>query len=260
MHLPARPYSRPQGLVVILTISTVTFLPPMAKAQEHVSSEFLGVVQLDPITINGQDDPLNFSSVHEGEDIEKGRLRNFEDVLRATPGIGVNSSGGTNLSTIYIRGVGSMYPMSLDDSAATFTLDGSPLSARHISLGTLDAERIEVLKGPQGTKSSAAALAGTVNVITAKPSRVQEGYLRSEIGQEGQYLLEGAVGGPLSETLSGRASADDAATRSCHSEILHQCLSHDLAGRRSSGLWCERGGGGRRDGAKLHRRDGTRRR
>lgn len=206
MHLPARPYSRPRGLVVILTISTVTFLPPMAKAQEQVSPEFLGVVQLDPITINGQDDPLNFSSVHEGEDIEKGRLRNFEDVLRATPGIGVNSSGGTNLSTIYIRGVGSMYPMSLDDSAATFTLDGSPLSARHISLGTLDAERIEVLKGPQGTKSSAAALAGTVNVITAKPSRVQEGYLRSEIGQEGQYLLEGAVGGPLSETLSGRVA------------------------------------------------------
>ncbi len=206
MRLPTRPISCPHTFVIVLTISSTSFFPAMGRAQDQETSEFLGVIQLDPITIEGQNDLMSSSTVHEREDIEQGRLQNFEDVLRATPGVGVNSSGGTNLSTVYIRGVGSMYPMSLDDSAATFTLDGSPLSARHISLGTLDAERIEILKGPQGTKSAAAALAGTVNVITAKPSRALEGYLRSEMGQEGQYLLEGAVGGPLSESLSGRVA------------------------------------------------------
>ncbi len=187
-----------------LTCLLSTVAPVSLLAQDAQTAADPDVTVLDPITIEGLGEVSGSASILEQEDIEEGRLANFEDVLRSVPGIDINSSGGTNLSTIYIRGVGSLYPMSLDDSAATFTLDGSPLSARDISLGTLDVERIEVLKGPQGTKSSAAALAGTMNVITAKPTRHLEGYVRGEFGQEGQYLSEMAIGGPLTPSLSGR--------------------------------------------------------
>lgn len=161
-------------------------------------------IQLDPITVTGRDADKGSATVFTAEEIEDQRLYTLENVLRATPGVNVNSSGGTNLSTIYIRGVGSMYPMSMDDSMATVTFNGSPLSARHIALSTLDVERIEILKGPQGTRSGANAGAGIVNIVTLKPTPELEGYARGEYGQENQRLLEAAVGGPLTQTLSAR--------------------------------------------------------
>jgi len=83
--------------------------------------------------------------VMDGITLEQRRLLNVEQVLRATPGVNVNSSGGANVSTIYIRGVGALYPMSMDDSSVALNVDGSPLSTRNISIGTLDVDQIEVL-------------------------------------------------------------------------------------------------------------------
>jgi len=80
-------------------------------------------------------------SVTAGEAMEQRGLASVEDVLRATPGVHVNSSGGANVSSIYIRGVGALYPMSMDDTSVVVNIDGSPVSSRHISLGNLDVEQ-----------------------------------------------------------------------------------------------------------------------
>lgn len=164
-----------------------------------------GKTQEDP-----KDLPFGITLVS-GEEIEERGLTSIEDVLRATPGVNVNSSGGANVSSLYIRGIGALYPMSMDDTSVAVNLDGSPLSSRHISLGNLDVEHIEVLKGSQGTLFGGLAEAGAINITTRKPTRHVEGYARGEYGQEGQHLVAGAIGGPLTDQLSGRIAIQQSA-------------------------------------------------
>lgn len=169
-------------------------------------------IELKPVTVTARrgteqarDVPFGLTVI-EGEDLEERGLTSLEDALRATPGVNVNSSGGANVSTLYIRGVGALYPMSMDDTSVAVNVDGNPLTSRHISLGNLDVEQVEILKGPQGTLFGGLGEAGAVNITTRKPTRTAEGYLRGEFGQEGHYLTEGAVSGPLSDSLSARVA------------------------------------------------------
>ncbi|WP_323369825.1 TonB-dependent receptor, partial [Pseudomonas helleri] len=167
-------------------------------------------VQLPASTVTArmeQEDPKEVPislSVISGEQLRTQRLDTLESALRNTSGVSVNSSGGPNDFNVLIRGVGSLYQMSMDDSSVAFNIDGVPVSSRSLGFGTLDVERIEVLKGPQGTLSGAIGQAGAMNITTRQPTRELEGYVRGEVGQEGQFLTEGAIGGPISDRLSGR--------------------------------------------------------
>ena len=76
---------------------------------------------------NAKDLPYTVEVI-DGITLEQRRLLNVEQVLRATPGVNVNSSGGANVSTIYIRGVGALYPMSMDDSSV------APVSYTHLDV------------------------------------------------------------------------------------------------------------------------------
>ncbi len=150
-------------------------------------------------------------------------LRNIDDLTRLTPGVtfqrnGTTSSGNFNDedSDINIRGV--------DSTAGTSTvgiyIDDTPIQGRHISFTSFNAfpalfdlERVEVLRGPQGTLFGAGSEGGTVRFIQPAPDlRETSVYLRSEIattrGGDPSYELGGAVGGPLiDDRLGVRVSA-----------------------------------------------------
>jgi len=68
----------------------------------------------------------------------------------------------------------------------------------------VEVERVEVFKGPQGTLFGGLGEAGAVHISTRKPTREFEGHVKGEYGQHAQYAVESAVGGPLTDTLSGR--------------------------------------------------------
>lgn len=161
-------------------------------------------IALGTLLVEGRAASDYTATVFSGSELEALGLNTVEQVLRMTPGVNVNSSGGTNLSTIYVRGVGSMYPMNMNDGAVPMSIDGAPVSARHMSLGTLDVEWMDILKGPQGTTSGVSGLGGVVDITTRRPTRVLEGYGRIEYGEQGQSLLEAAIGGPMGDTVSGR--------------------------------------------------------
>lgn len=151
-------------------------------------------------------------SVVGGDELESRRLFSMEEALRSVPGVDINSWGGVNDANIRIRGVGSLYQVSADDSSVVVNVDGVPLSARNASLGTLDVERVEVLKGPQGTLFGRNSEAGAVNVTTRRPTRHVEGYVRGELGEQGQHLEEAVISGPLSEKFSGRFAVRNSGT------------------------------------------------
>lgn len=143
-------------------------------------------------------------TVISGDDQENRRFYSLEEALRSTPGVDVNSWGGFNDTNIRIRGVGSMYQFNADDSSVVLNIDGVPLSASNASLAILDIEQTEILKGPQGTLFGKNSEAGAINITTRRPTQKTEGYIRGEVGQQGQFMVESAAGGALLKQLSGR--------------------------------------------------------
>ncbi len=143
-------------------------------------------------------------SVIDGDAVEERGTTNLEDILMGTPGIGINSFGDSNGASMKIRGVGSLNRTGVDDSSVILYVDGMPHGVADLSSQTLDTERVEVLKGPQGTLYGRNSEAGAINMVSRKPTDVPEGYVRGELGTGMHRLAEGAISGPIVDTLKGR--------------------------------------------------------
>lgn len=142
-------------------------------------------------------------SVIDGEEVEARRLQSAEEVLRSEPGVAIDLSD-VNSANVIIRGVGSLYRVSRDDSSVALNVNGVSMSMHSVNMGTLDVERIEVLKGSQGTLFGGNSHAGAINITTKRPTRALEGHGRAEFGQGHEHLQEAVISGPLSTILSGR--------------------------------------------------------
>lgn len=129
-----------------------------------------------------------------------------EDLNVIAPGVQIGTGG--NMPQIYIRGIGNNVSNYLAEGTVAFNLDGVYISQPQTTRGMFyDLQRVEVLKGPQGTLYGRNASGGAINVITAKPKL---GDMRgfSEV-QAGNYNLlqgTGAVNLPLGDTVALRAS------------------------------------------------------
>jgi iron complex outermembrane receptor protein len=109
---------------------------------------------------------------------------------------------------VNVRGVGSSQFSPLGSSAVGFVQDGVPLEGNiGLTSGFFDLERIEVLKGPQGTIYGLDATGGVISVVTARP-RIGEtsGSISGEYGNYDQLKLEGSVNVPFGTQLAGRIS------------------------------------------------------
>lgn len=155
---------------------------------------------------SAKDVPFSLT-VMDDTDLENKRLKNFEDALRQTPGVDIQTYGSLNTDIMRIRGVGSLYQIGMDDTSVLINLDGVPQSLGMASMSIMDVERVEVMKGPQGTLMGRNSEAGAVNIITRKPTRHPEGYIKGEYGTENTFDMEAAVSGPITETLSARLAA-----------------------------------------------------
>jgi iron complex outermembrane receptor protein len=129
---------------------------------------------------------------------------NIEGLQRLVPSISFGND--FNFAKLFIRGVGLSSSLPGVDPSVALHVDGMVVSLAQAQLGSMfDLERVEVLRGPQGTLYGRNATGGAVNLITAKPTSEVEGYVRMTVGgPDLQFLGEAAVGGPLSEKIRGR--------------------------------------------------------
>jgi len=129
-----------------------------------------------------------------------------------TPGVQINMEYG-NAPTFTIRGVNVNDFGAGTSPAAAVYVDGI-YKASSINSGPqlFDLERVEILKGPQGTLWGKNTTGGAVSVITRKPTQETEGYFQVGFGSYDRVEFEGAIGGSLTDNLSARLSMQSIAS------------------------------------------------
>jgi iron complex outermembrane receptor protein len=111
------------------------------------------------------------------------------------------------MAKLFIRGVGANTSTTGSETGVAMHVDGAFVARAEAQLASIfDLERVEVLRGPQGTLYGRNAVGGSVNLITAKPTQDVEGYFRGTIGDYEMLNLEGAISGPITEQILGRVA------------------------------------------------------
>lgn len=124
-----------------------------------------------------------------------------------TPGYNFVDTGVRGSNTPNIRGVGSFFPQSSDDSSVPVFIDGVPVALRAQDRELFDIERIEVLRGPQSSIFGRNAQAGAINITTSAPTQTPFFQIGSEYGSFDAFQVTGIASGPITDTLAGRVSA-----------------------------------------------------
>lgn len=130
-----------------------------------------------------------------------------QDLNKLVPGLGIGTGAGS-ASQIYLRGVGTYSITALSDPAVAFNIDGVYLARSTAINGNFyDVERVEVLKGPQGTLYGRNATGGAVNIVSQKPKKNFEAGVGLDVGNYDLIKVDGFVNLPASDVLSMRLAA-----------------------------------------------------
>lgn len=234
----------------IASAQAATTAPAPSKAASAAQGQAGGPVQVDQVivTANRRIETLqNVSGVVQtidGDQLRKDGITEIRDLQNDIPGMNIANQEG-NIE-IYIRGVGSSNNTELGDPGAAPHINGIYIP-RPRGMGTMfyDLERVEVNKGPQGTLYGRNAMAGTLNIITAKP-RFDHlgGYVQFGGGDHGSGL-ELALNVPVTQTFALRVAGFQESKTSDFKNAspdptagaLAPAGKEDNAGARVSALW-----------------------
>ena len=182
---------------------TLNFTPSVS-AQDQGDSESFGIEEIivtaRKIEESAQDVPVAITAIT--EELRKSNIRNLSDLQGFAPNVIIGNfgsrSGGANLN---IRGISP--PRSDDnsfDAPIAVMIDGVHLgTAAGQILENFDLERVEVLRGPQGTLFGKNTVGGVINVVRSKPTGEFGARLKATIGEDGQQELRAVVNFPISE-------------------------------------------------------------
>lgn len=142
-----------------------------------------------------------------GEQLNSLGYTNAQQVTRLAAGVSTVQPNGEANYSIAIRGASSSDFTSNNESPVSVYVDEAYISQMSgAGFMLFDMERVEILRGPQGTLFGRNATGGLAHYITRKPSQEADGYAKITVGEYSQIKLEGAFGGPISDTVSGRIS------------------------------------------------------
>lgn len=143
-----------------------------------------------------QDIPVSVSAFGAAQ-IERAGIGSLENIAPRVPSFYFGSFGASR-PQLYIRGIGTRSFDPGSESSVGVFVDDVYLGRSSGSFGSLkDIERIEVLRGPQGTLYGRNTIAGAINVISKAPTRQFEGVIEGGISNFDGYEFLAAVGGPV---------------------------------------------------------------
>jgi iron complex outermembrane receptor protein len=140
-----------------------------------------------------EDVPGSVSSI-DGQSIERSGARSVREATERVPNMMFTEFSSRRLSFPFIRGIGS----GIGEPAVVTYIDGVPqLSSGSTNLPPLDLERIEVLRGPQGSLYGRNALGGVLNILSARPATEPEAEFSGTFGTARQQDLRAHFSGPV---------------------------------------------------------------
>jgi iron complex outermembrane receptor protein len=170
--------------------------------------------RLDEIVVTAQRRSENVQKVPiavtviTGEDLEKRQTFSAEQLVQQVPSLTFRK-GTTNVnSSLNIRGIGTTSFSAGSEPAVSTVVDGVVFArSGQAFFDFFDVERIEVLRGPQGTLFGKNASAGVVSIVTRRPSATTRGFAEASYFEGDEYRLRAGVSGPISDTLRGGVTA-----------------------------------------------------
>ena len=146
-------------------------------------------------------------SVVGGDQLQSGVINDVRDLQNVAPELNVGEVVG--LMKITMRGLGNTSNTRGEDTEVTFYVDGAVVARQEAqSMTMFDLERVEVLRGPQGTLYGRNSTGGTLNLITKKPTQDFQGYVNVTGGNYNFMKLDAAFGGPLTDNILGRFAVE----------------------------------------------------
>ena len=142
------------------------------------------------------------------EALRRSGVESVLDLGQISPSLGLSGGGGP-LTSVFIRGVGANTVNPLFDAGVAQNYDGVYLARPNVAMGLAfyDMERLEILKGPQGTLYGRNATGGVINYIPVRPELGEtSGYAQAEFGNYSRLGFEGAVNFPVGDTAAFRIS------------------------------------------------------
>lgn len=207
-----------------IAVTSALFSPGVVAQTETDSTDLPSMlVSADFRPAEAQDIPVSLTTF-DGEIIESRGAQHIEDVLNLAPNVNL-SSGASRGQFFQIRGIGerSEFLAPLNPSVGLY-IDGIDFSRSGGAATLFDIEKVDVLRGPQGTLYGANALAGVINMQSKQASNDLDMNFQSTIGNYNTRSVGVAVGGPIvKDTLLGRIAV--------HTHRSDGYMDNDFLGR-----------------------------
>ena len=201
-------------LLIATALTAGSAMPALAQDNDTGQPEAIGApVGNAPIIVTAQrqaqtlqDVPIAVSAF-DSEALERQQIENASDLQLTLPNV-TFTKGNFTASSFTIRGIGDLCVGTTCDAATGIHLNSSPLfGTRLFETEYFDLERIEVLRGPQGTLFGRNATSGVVNVVTAKPDLSGFGASgQASYGNYNAFEVRGMVNIPIGDTLAFRGA------------------------------------------------------
>ena len=192
-----------------LSAALLTALPALAQT----ASTDDGKLQTVTITATKRIQPLQSTpiaiSVISGAGLEEANLNNLEAISAQVPAVNFRTNASNKDAALFIRGVGTISTSPGVEPTVSTVLDGV-VTARpgQATLDLVEIDRIEILRGPQGTLFGKNASAGVINIVTRAPGKTPGGYVDLGLFQGGEKRVRlGASGELMPGLLRGGLSA-----------------------------------------------------
>ncbi|WP_300545329.1 TonB-dependent receptor [Maricaulis sp.] len=193
--------------ILLAAASAVALTTGQAVAQQTESRT------VDVITVTAQkreqgiqDVPVAVTSYNE-ELLQNAGVRDLKDLAVIAPGINVTSTSNEFVTTARIRGIGTVGDNPGLESSVGIVINGVPRARNGVGFNDLgELERIEVLRGPQGTLFGANTSAGIINIVTKRPEFEFGAHAEAEIssGEADGWGISGGITGPIAEGVAAR--------------------------------------------------------
>lgn len=140
--------------------------------------------------------------------IKEAQITSSEDLTFLVPSLNLQKGSNPRQTSFAIRGIGTQSFSSAAEPSVSTMLDGVVMGRSGQSfMQLLDVQRVEVLRGPQGTLFGKNSTAGVVHIITQNPTEEHSGEIMGTVVNDNEYRAGMTVSGPVTDTLGFRVSA-----------------------------------------------------